>query len=712
MNILRSVLLASGLVMGIGHAVAGPPETLDTPLRPLSALEAAGDPEGLYYFNGDKKVSLFDTGQGVAKLDDGQAALENVSSYRVSLGENDPLYGFQSFLEENKLVVVRTRGGDEDSIALERAANDPPESVGYVLPIVREADANAPMLMTDHISVRFKRGFLGNGGQDRVNEIVAPYGLAVASKSPIPDTYMLQLAEGQINHDRLIRAANSLFVWGLENEDAVLYAKPDFIRAKRRFQPPTPADPLYPAQWHLNNTGQASGLADADVDSPESWRVTEGDPDIRVAIIDDSVERDHPDLSPNYTTGIYYNGANGTTNPDPSPRNYRQRHGTPCAGVAVAAANMIGVRGAAPGCGLIGVHFWNSSDQQIAEAFYFCDDPNGDGNTADGAAVISCSWSLNIAPPVDLEIALDDLEENGRNGLGSVILFAAGNDNGPIASNQNLARESVICVGATSDRDERSWYSNFGEELEVVAPSSHTGIAQRIVTTDNTESSPRHPFTNISGYSNGNYTSSGNDGFGGTSSATPLTAGVCGLILSANPQLRSNQVRAILEHTADRIRGGSTHAADYHPITSQDVNYGFGRINAKRAVNIARAAIDNPDCIWPDHVTSLNAVRNGSIANLSWNNPRSDVAGVLVVQYDTNLQPTWRPHDGDRLEVSDVLEDGGVVIASSDTDTLTTQVPLSGANFTVFVYNDDFKYSWGQMVEVGGGSGPAIAFQP
>lgn len=712
----RSLVLVVALLGGLGVvALAGPPGSDLPPLRPQpEAVEGADEVrEQLFYYNGDEKIYLNDTGRAVVKLK-GPANANIAAGLRDSilvLDENDPLAPLIPGLEAQNILLVRTRG--QKALDLARAS-EPPEEVEYILPVVEEdrserdgritplTDTATPMLMNGSISVRFSRDFFAEvddpqARTGKVKEYVAELGLAVAGASRTPHAYTLVLAEGPPTYDRLIQAANALYEHGREGGQ-ILYAKPDFVRVK---QPQQIHDPLYETQWHLNNTGQANGLADADIDAPEAWTLTEGVPEVRIAIIDDSVQNDHPDLAGNYQTGRYYNG--NTLPPshedDPSPRHGRQRHGTACAGVAVGFANNLGVRGSAPRCGLIGVHFWDSSDSQIAEAFYFCDDPDEDPATDDGAAVISCSWSLNIAAPVELITALDDLAENGRGGRGSVILFAAGNDADSIAANQNLARESVIVVGATSDRDERSWYSNSGPELSVVAPSSHTGPAQRIVTTDNTDDQPRPFLTNFSGYAPGDYTSTGSDGFGGTSSATPLTAGVCGLILSVNPELSSTQVRSILEHTADRIRGGGSFLVDFDPTTSHDANYGYGRVNAKKAVHVANASRQDAGSVWPDHVLNLHTERiHGSGVRVAWQNPRDNVQGVMVIRSAQPLQ--WKPHDGDRFGIGDTVGNGGVVVGITAAGEMTFSPNPSESHYTTFVFNEDHRYSWGQTTRV------------
>ena len=125
----------------------------------------------------------------------------------------------------------------------------------------------------------------------------------------------------------------------------------------------------------------------------------------------------------------------------------------------------------------------------------------------------------------------------------------------------------VISVGASTNFDCRAAYSQFGPELDLLAPSSGGGLTDAVVTTDRTGSA---------GYAAGDYFSD----FGGTSSAAPLAAGVAGLVLSRNPGLTSAKVREILERSADKVNPG---LAAYDASGHSD-RYGYGRIDAQRAL--------------------------------------------------------------------------------------------------------------------------------
>ncbi len=83
-----------------------------------------------------------------------------------------------------------------------------------------------------------------------------------------------------------------------ERSPEVEYAEPDFLL----FAEATPNDPRYGKLYGLDNTGQTGGTPDADVDAPEAWDTTTGDPNTTVAVIDTGVDASHPDLSDNLWT--------------------------------------------------------------------------------------------------------------------------------------------------------------------------------------------------------------------------------------------------------------------------------------------------------------------------------------------------------------------------------------------------------------------------
>jgi subtilisin family serine protease len=136
------------------------------------------------------------------------------------------------------------------------------------------------------------------------------------------------------------------------------------------------------------------------------------------------------------------------------------------------------------------------------------------------------------------------------------------------------AHPETIAVGASSNMDCRAAYSQYGPELAFVAPSSGGPLNLRVESTDR-----MGPF----GYDAGNYTQApGASGFGGTSSAAPLAAGIAGLILSRNNTLPRTQVLQIMQDTADKV-GPDAYAG------GRNNRYGSGRLNAFRALQATPA---------------------------------------------------------------------------------------------------------------------------
>ncbi|MBK8256230.1 MAG: S8 family serine peptidase [Polyangiaceae bacterium] len=342
----------------------------------------------------------------------------------------------------------------------------------------------------------------------------------------------------------------------LSRSSVVAYAEPNALQ-HIHLQMPGRNEPRFPDQWHLRNTGQNGGTAGADVDALGAWAITAGSPNVQVVVHDSGVDINHPDLVANIAPGWDFdNGDNDATN-DAGP------HGTACAGIIAAAINGAGVSGIAPRCQIVPLR---------AAAAHTWDEWAG---TFDWAAqrgrIISCSWT--ITPNNTLSAAIRRAVNNG------VAVFCAAGNNGTGTISYPASLAETIAVGASTNRDVRAGYSQFGVGLDVVAPSS--GGTLRIETTDvrgangyNAGASPGGDYCNANDAS----------GFGGTSAATPLTAGVAALMLSVNPALTPAEIRQILQSTADKI--DPINAA--YDATGWSNQYGFGRVNAARAVQGAR----------------------------------------------------------------------------------------------------------------------------
>ncbi len=231
----------------------------------------------------------------------------------------------------------------------------------------------------------------------------------------------------------------------------ILWVEPNFISQNVNYL--IPNDALYPSQWHLNNTGQGGGTAGADVDAPQAWGITQGTNSI-IAILDVGTEISHPDLNANLAINTgeisgngldddgngYIDDRNGwdfyANNNDPSPKTAFDNHGTPVAGVALAAGNnTIGVAGAAFMSHLLPIRIGNSADNSgsfsstpeiMAQAIYYAAGRTADGNGRwRGADVLN--MSIGTSPSQALSDALTWAAQNGRNGKGCPIFVSSGN---------------------------------------------------------------------------------------------------------------------------------------------------------------------------------------------------------------------------------------------------------------------------------------------
>ena len=330
-------------------------------------------------------------------------------------------------------------------------------------------------------------------------------------------------------------------------------------------------DQFFNQQWGLENTGQFGGVSGADIKACQAWNITRGRNVIAVAVIDEGVDLNHPDLVNNLLPGFdaTVQGSNG------APQG-NDAHGTACAGIIAAQGNNTeGISGVAPNCRIIPVRIaygdgagnWITNDNWIANGINWAWQ-----NQAD---VLSNSWGGG-SPSNQITNAINNAVNNGRGGLGCPVLFASGNNNGSVNYPANLS--SVIAVGAMSMCSERknpsscdgesNWGSNFGSELSVVAP----GV--KIYTSD---------ISGSAGYDAGNYTST----FNGTSSACPHAAGVMALILSVNRCLTQADARQILELSCDKVGTYCYNITSGRPNGTWNNQMGYGKINAYNAVRFA-----------------------------------------------------------------------------------------------------------------------------
>lgn len=483
--------------------------------------------------------------------------------------------------------------------------------------------AEGEYLITESFFIKFKEGT----PEHRIRDYFATENLSVEQELG-DKTYLVRVtAETGRNPIRTANAAAS--------RDDVEYAEPNLVRRLERFAF-IPPDNLFGQQWHLHAPAAASPdlVAGAGIFAPEAWDLTRGRREIVVAVADDGFDLTHPDFQGdgkvvarlNATVRDQGSAAGIDWDPDVSPR-AGDYHGTPCLGVAVAEGNGTGVVGAAPGCALVAVRFpLSMSDAHFIVMFQ---------KISPLADVVSCSWGVGPADApmsTTLRTAVATLARSGgRRGKGLIFCVAAGNNNCPVQDLTNTrtyrfrtqfglrsysgpidrwiaAHPDVLTISASTSRKTRSAYSSWGRQICVCAPSDNwddlgesSPAGRGIVTTDNEGAGPGSDFT-----AGSRFTSR----FGGTSSATPTVAGVCALVLSANPSLSGSEVRDILQQTADK---------DLSLVTDTPVNepgdfdgngfslwFGHGKVNAFQAVQAATAGVQAEQIIDREEAAGLS----------------------------------------------------------------------------------------------------------
>ena len=252
-------------------------------------------------------------------------------------------------------------------------------------------------------------------------------------------------------------------------------------------------------------------------------------------------------------------------------------HGTKVAGLALAGGRH--VTGLAPDARLLSVPvpLLSTSTGHAAEADAIR------WAAEHGADIICCAWAPRRPDaetgrlPSHTRDAIDYCLTHGRGGNGCVIIFSAGNDGSDLALNGYASHPRVIAVGACNCHGRHPAYSGWGDALWCVFPSNDPhdpiGASMTYLTT-----APVGSFLDGEAF----YTTR----FGFTSAACAAVAGICALIVGANPNLTAAQVKTVLRDSCDKIdrESGTYDALGHSPL------YGYGRPDVARTVELALQA--------------------------------------------------------------------------------------------------------------------------
>lgn len=330
----------------------------------------------------------------------------------------------------------------------------------------------------------------------------------------------------------------------------------------------TPNDTYYSSQWFLNQAN------DADIDAPQAWGITKGNPNVIIAVMDGhGFDMSHQEMTGKY---IYpFDPANSywTTFPidfhndfDPSPDNSFENHATPCAGlIAALTNNNNGV--ASVGFNIKVMPIKIGSNTQ----------PDGSFSTSDFTIALAADWVINngqvyavnnswggTQPSGSQESSFNSITTNARGGKGAIVLAATGNDNDGGAVLYPASYSLVVGVGASDAYDHRASFSNYGNIVDIVAPGVNCYTIDR---------------SGSNGYTTGNYTY-----FSGTSAACPVATAIVGLLASVKPDLTASEYKDMLFQSCEKVGGYSYSANAIHPVTTWNNEMGYGRVNAYNAL--------------------------------------------------------------------------------------------------------------------------------
>jgi hypothetical protein len=285
------------------------------------------------------------------------------------------------------------------------------------------------------------------------------------------------------------------------------------------------SEPDFNQQWGLENTGQQSGTANADIDIRRGWQVATGQ-GVTVALIDSGVDASHPDLDGQVLPGWDF----VDNDPDPSPQGTSgdEAHGTFIAGVIAAAVNDLGMAGVAPDARILNIRACQNGEcltLDAVNAIHFA--------VESGAEIINLSFGGPF-PKESSDPPLEDAIEFARKS-DVLVVTAAGN-----TSPQNLGEDFIIvpaelphsnnlAVAATNRHDRIGSDSYYGPNIDIAAPGVEIWS------------------TTIGGYAIGT----------GTSFAAPFVSGVAALLKSTEPSMGHRELMARIKAWVDRPSGVS-----------------------------------------------------------------------------------------------------------------------------------------------------------
>ncbi|XP_008300291.1 proprotein convertase subtilisin/kexin type 6 isoform X1 [Stegastes partitus] len=429
---------------------------------------------------------------------------------------------------------------------------------------VDSGGSEVAQLYTNHWAVRIA------GGPQQADQIAAKYGYRnLGQIGSLDDHY-------HFHHSRVVRRA----VYSLKGPHSFIHMDPKVDWAQQQVVKPRVKryaqsdpniihfnDPKWSNMWYIH-CNDKSHQCRSEMNIMAAWQRGYTGKNVVVTILDDGIERNHPDLAQNYDHLASYD-VNGNDH-DPTPR-YDSRsenvHGTRCAGeVAAAANNSHCIVGIAYNAHIGGIRMLDGDVTDIVEAkslgirpdyihIYSASwGPKDDGKTVDGPGPLT-------------KQAFEQGIKKGRRGLGSIFVWASGNGGrqGDHCSCDGYTSSIyTISISSTTENGNKPWYLEACSSIMATTYSSGEFNERKLVTTDVWQRCT--------------------DGHTGTSVSAPIVAGIIALALEANLLLTWRDVQHLLVKTSRPVHlkadDWKTNAAGYRVSHL----YGFGLVDAEAMV--------------------------------------------------------------------------------------------------------------------------------
>ncbi|MEO1173267.1 MAG: S8 family serine peptidase, partial [Myxococcota bacterium] len=349
-------------------------------------------------------------------------------------------------------------------------------------------------------------------------------------------------------------------------------------------------------QWTLRPVDGFPPSATMDIES--AWEVVTGDRSVRIAVVDDGVEAEHPELA-GRVVGAVNLSDDGLP---PGALSLRDDHGTQTAGIIGAARDGIGITGVCPDCALLSVRLLgDGGPDDLYQTSSFAAASAISWAVENGAAVINNSWGppdgnpfspnaprSSYALPLALDDAIDFAVTEGRSGLGTVLVWSAGNGGEPIAYDAFARDPRVLAVGSIDFTGRRAVYSDWGSALDLMTPSSGESGDPAVFATDRLGALGDSARNDVacadadacSEVCLEDFTRE----FGGTSASAAHVAGIAGLIASRYPELTAAQIIESMLLSAIPVDGLGASGVP-------SPRYGYGRVDPAAALAEAGAAL-------------------------------------------------------------------------------------------------------------------------